>query len=132
MPSKWTAIAADYCYGEVVNSAVYKNKGSGANSVEWTAQIPKEGYYEVSIWNSKMRMPMRRGRDRHREERNQTYTIQYGDEKESITLNLEEEEEGWIPIGNFYLSEGEVTITLTDKVSGNYVIADAVKFTATE
>ncbi len=132
MPSKWTAIAADYCYGEVVNSAVYKNKGSGANSVEWTAQIPKEGYYEVSIWNSKMRMPMRRGRDRHREERNQTYTIRYGDEKESITLNLEEEEEGWIPIGNFYLSEGEVTITLTDKVSGNYVIADAVKFTATE
>jgi len=32
---------------------------------------------------------------------------------------------------SIYLKEN-VIITLTDKVSGDYVIADAVKFTATE
>lgn len=69
---------------------------------------------------------------RHKEERNQTYTIQYDKEKESVTLDLDEETEGWVSIGNFYLPQGEVIITLTDKVSGDYVIADAVKFTATE
>ena len=67
-----------------------------------------------------------------KEERNQTYTIQYDKEKESVTLDLDEETEGWVSIGNFYLPQGEVIITLTDKVSGDYVIADAVKFTATE
>ena len=138
MPSQWTAMAADYCYGETINSAVYKNKGSGANSVEWSAEIPKDGYYEVSVWNPKMGGMVTmmavggRGHGRDRGDRNQTYVIQYDNQKESITLDLEQEDGGWVPLGNFYLSKGTVTITLTDKVSGNYVIADAVKFTATE
>lgn len=133
MPSQWTTIAADYCYGETIQSAVYKSKGSGNNSVEWKAEIPEDGYYDVAIWNPKsnMRFAMRdrrRGRG-HQEERNQTYLIRYDEEEESITLNLEEEEEGWVSLGNFYLPQGTATITLTDKVSDNYVIADAVKFT---
>ncbi|MCI5706494.1 MAG: hypothetical protein MR298_04110, partial [Odoribacter sp.] len=64
------------------------------------------------------------------EERNQTYTISYGKEEESITLNLQQEDPGWISLGNFYLPQGTTTITLTDKVSGRYVIADAVKFSS--
>ncbi|MDE6450731.1 MAG: hypothetical protein K2L23_00270 [Odoribacter sp.] len=128
-PSKWTAIAGDYCYGESISSAVYKRKGSGNNSVQWTAKIPKNGYYEVSIWNAKQNMRRGPGRRRDQEERNQTYTIRYGNEEENITLDMEQEDSGWISWGNFYLPEGPVTITLTDKVSGRYVIADAVKFT---
>lgn len=133
MPSKWTAIAADYCYGETVNSAVYKKTGSGNNSVEWTAELPQDGYYEVSVWNPKMggmfAMSFDRRRRRDRGERNQTYTIQYDQEKETVTLDLEQEEGGWVSLGNFYLPKGTATITLTDKVSGDYVIADAVRFT---
>ena len=132
MPSKWTAMAADYCYGETIQSAVYKSQGHGNNSVEWSTELKKTGYYEISIWNPKMTGfgfgPPRR---RHREERNQTYVIQYGEEKEEITLDLEMEPEGWISLGNFYLPEGSVTISLNDAVSGSYVIADAVKLTRT-
>lgn len=132
-PSKWTAIAGDYCYGETINSALYKVKGSGANSVEWSADIPREGYYEVSVWNPKMEnvsFSMRRG---HRAEgRNQTYTLTYGQEKEDITIDLEQESTGWVSAGNFYFQKGNVTISLTDKVEGQYVIADAVKFTKIE
>ena len=132
MPSKWTAMAADYCYGETIQSAVYKSQGHGNNSVEWSTELKKTGYYEISIWNPKMTGfgfgPPRR---RHREERNQTYVIQYDEEKEEITLDLEMEPEGWISLGNFYLPEGPVTISLNDAVSGSYVIADAVKLTRT-
>lgn len=133
MPSKWTAMAADYCYGESIRSAVYKSQGRGNNSVEWSTDIPKSGYYEISVWNPKMTGPMF-GPRRHRgkEERNQTYTIRYGEEEESITLDMEMEDEGWRSLGNFYLPDGKVTITLTDKVDGSYVIADAVKFTLSE
>lgn len=131
-PSKWTAIAADYCYGASINSAVYKKQGSGNNSVEWRAELPKDSYYEVSIWNPKMDNAFvlgGRGRRRERNERNQTYTLAYDQGKESITLDLTQEDGGWVTLGNFYLPQGTATITLTDKVSGNYVIADAVKFT---
>ena len=129
-PSKWTAIATDYCYGDVIQSAFYKRKGSGNNAVVWSAEIQQDGYYEISIWNPKQnRMGPPRRHDN--EERNQTYTISYGKEEESMSLNLQQEEPGWISLGNFSLPQGTTTITLTDKVSGDYVIADAVKFTKT-
>lgn len=132
-PTKWTAIAADYCYGETVQSAVYKSKGSGLNSVEWRTELPGEGYYDVSVWNPKtggsFGMNFGRRNRRDREERNQTYVVAYDQEKESITLDMEQEDSGWVSLGSFYFPKGEVKITLTDDVSGSYVIADAVKFT---
>lgn len=134
MPSKWTAIAADYCYGETINSAVYKKKGSGNNSVEWSAVLPKDGYYEVSVWNPKMSgmggmMMFGRRNRRAKADRNQTYTLLYEEGKEEITIDLEQEDNDWVSLGNYYLPKGTVTIQLTDKISGDYVIADAVKFT---
>lgn len=133
VPSKWTAVAGDFCYGETINSAVCKRKGSGVNYVEWSAEMPRDGYYEVSIWNPKQQqMFFGGGRRRgNREERNQTYTLLFGDEKENITLDLLQEDAGWVSVGNFYIPKGTAKIVLTDKVAGNYVIADAVKFTLT-
>lgn len=125
-PSKWTAIAGDFCYGATINSAVHKSKGSGANSVVWEAEIPRDSYYELLIWNPKITFGRRRRNDD--EERKQTYTLRYNDREESVTLDLGEEDEGWVSIGNFDLSKETVTVTLTDKVSGRYVIADAIKF----
>lgn len=132
MPPQWTAVAADYCYGETVQSAVYKKKGNGSHAAEWKAEIPQDGYYELSVWNPLSDIFSSRRRNRHQEERNQTYTVRYGQEKESITLNLEAEQEGWLSLGSFYLPRGTATVTLTDKVSGRYAIADAVKFTRIE
>lgn len=128
-PSQWTSVVADYYYGETIHSAVYKSKGSGANSVEWKAEIKREGYYELSVWNPKSNMFHFGGRRDRREEREQTYTLHTGQEMETFVLDLERENEGWVSVGNFYLPKGSVTLTLTDKVSGNYVIADAIKFT---
>lgn len=131
-PSQWTLTATDYCYGDIINSAVYKIKGSGANSVVWTAHIPKEGYYEVSVWNAKPNFGMWGRRGRNMPKRVQTYILRYGSEQEKVPLDMESEQAGWVSIGNFYLPEGAATITLTDKTDGQYVIADAVKFVRIE
>ena len=134
-PSKWTAFVAYYCYGATINSAVYKKKGNGNNSVQWIADISQSSYYELFIWNPKNPMNRRMGRPRQggenekQEGQNQTYTISYGDETESITIDLLQGENDWISLGNFYLPKGVTTVTLTDKVTGQYVIADAIKFT---
>lgn len=131
-PTKWTATVSGNCYGTAVNSAYYKKKGTGANKAEWTTNIPKSNYYEVYIWNpsfDNMMMTMgRRGGGHEREERSQTYTIRYDVEAEDIKIDLAQEETGWVSIGNFFLPEGDVTITLSDKVTGEYVVADAVRF----
>lgn len=130
VPATWKAVAGDFCYGETISSAYCKRKGSGANSAEWTAEIPEDGEYEVAIWNPKQTMfRMGGGRHGNREERNQTYTLKHGSGQETETLDFEMEDGGWVRMGNYIIPRGTATITLTDKVSGRYVIADAVKFT---
>lgn len=129
-PSKWTAVINNTCYGTSVNSAVHKAKGKGGNQVEWSVTIPKATYYEVAVWNPKFET-WGRGRRGNNRERTQTYVVKYDQEEETVTIDLGPEENGWVPLGNFYLPEGKVTVSLSDKVSGDFVVADAVKFTAT-
>lgn len=134
-PSKWTAVVNNTCYGSPINSAVYKSKGKGGNQVVWTAELPKDNYYEVFIWNPKFDSGFmsfssgRGGRGHGRENRTQDYIIKYDMEEEKVSVDLGQEENTWVSLGSFYLPKGEVTVTLTDKVGGQYVVADAVKFT---
>lgn len=128
-PSKWTAVVKSSCFGESVHSAVYKSKGTGANKVEWTAEIPKDNYYEIFVWNPKFEIWFWGRHNRTRNDQTQTYTIAYDEEKETASVDFAQEENGWVSLGSYYLPAGRVTVTLTDKVSSVFVSADAVKFT---
>lgn len=127
---EWTLTAGEIFYGESIRSAVYKSAGKGNAYIEWKAEIPEDGFYEVSIWNAKNERYtiINEQGQQSGPESIQTYTLTYEGESESVTLDLEEKESGWIPLGNFYLSRGEATIRLTDKAEGKVVIADAVRF----
>ena len=35
---------------------------------------------------------------------------------------------GWNPVGNIDLSKGETTVTISDKTDGDYVVADAIRW----
>jgi len=140
LPTKWTRIAADYCYGDIIHSAYYKKAGSGQNAIEWTANIKKPGTYEIFIWSGNIESNVNNlfgGRGARRfmnrmnsDSKEQTYEIKYNiHKKEKITLDLVKEAVGWVSIGTFPLDKETVTIRLTDRVKGSYVIADAVKFT---
>jgi len=140
LPTKWTRIAADYCYGDIIHSAYYKKAGSGQNAIEWSADIKKAGTYEIFIWSGNIESNINilfAGRGSRRfmsrmqsDSKEQTYEINYNiHKKETITLDLVKEAIGWVSIGNFPLDKGKITIRLTDRVKGSYVIADAVKFT---
>lgn len=125
-PSRWTAVINSTCYGLPVNSAVHKNKGTGMHKVEWTAVLPENSVYEVFVWNPKFESWW--WGERYRNENNQTYTIAYDTEQENVTVDLNQGENGWISLGTFYLPEGKVRVILSDKVSGQFVVADAVRF----
>ena len=135
-PIEWTAFIQNWCYGEVVKSALYKKNGTGQACATWTAELPEGGYYEIAIWNAKdsfmrMYLGLPNGGEK-RMERIQHYLVRYGEKEETIDIDLEVEENGWVSLGHFDLPAGEVSITLTDETTGEYVIADAVKFTRIE
>lgn len=127
-PSKWTAVIGNTCYGESVYSAVYKRKGNGGNKVEWATKIPRDNYYEIFVWNPKFEVWNWGRHRRTRSDQTQTYTIEYDKEAETVSVDFAQEENGWVSLGSFYLPSGEVKVILSDKVSANYVVADAVKF----
>ena len=133
-PVEWSAFIADYCYGDIVRGAMYKQKGTGQAAATWTANLPEEGHYEIFIWNARNELVLGAvtigadGTPIEAPKREQHYIVRYGEEKETIIIEVDTEPNDWVSLGQFYLPAGEITITLTDETAGNYVIADAVKF----
>lgn len=126
-PSQWTAVISNTCYGLPINSAIHKSQGTGMHKVEWKAVLPANSVYEVFVWNPKFESWWFRG-ERYRSEQTQTYVIKYDTEEEVASVDLDQGENGWTSLGTFYLPQGEVTVTLTDKVNGQFVVADAIRF----
>lgn len=126
-PSRWKTVIRNTCYGNPVNSAVYKKRGVGNNEAIWTAQIPHDNYYEVFVWNPKFDSWEGR-RERYRSEKLQTYIIKTGEEESTASLDMNQGESGWVSLGSFYFTQGEASVRLSDKVGGDMVVADAIKF----
>lgn len=126
-PSQWTAVINNTCYGLPVHSALHKKKGAGVHRVEWTAELPENSLYEIFVWNPKFESWWFRG-ERYRSEQNHTYTIKYDEEEETVTVDLNQGENGWLSLGTFYLPRGKVSVILSDKTGGQFVVADAVRF----
>ena len=45
-----------------------------------------------------------------------------------MTVDLNQGENGWVSLGTFYLPRGKVSVILSDKTGGQFVVADAVRF----
>ena len=137
-PPHWTKTVMESAYGDVVQSAAYKRSGTGQATATWTAKIPENGYYEIAVWNPRdVNMQILVYDENGKQTsvvREQQYIVRYEgqEEEEAFTINLEEEDNGWISLGRFDLPAGEASVTLTDKGSWKFVIADAVKFTRIE
>lgn len=126
-PTRWTATVGISFYGDYINSCMYKKVGSGNNKAEWTAKIPESGYYEVYVYVPQAPGP----RWMNREENFQYYTVKHDDGEEEISVKMTGPgSEGWFMLGSFYFSEGDATVTLSDKGSGarQLIYADAVKW----
>ena len=126
-PTRWTATVGISFYGDYINSCMYKKVGKGNNKAEWTAVLPESGYYEVYVY-----VPMAPGpRWMNREDNFQYYTVKHDDGEEEIQVKMTGPgSEGWFMLGTFHFSEGNATVTLSDKGSGTrqLIYADAVKW----
>jgi len=98
--------------------------GDGSAYFRWFMTMPYSGLYEVSAWWAG-------GGNRETDVR---YEIEHGDETEIVYRNQREDGAQWNSLGEFHYQQGETgAVTVTNhETSGDYVEADAVKFTLLE
>lgn len=137
-PNKWQATVQNDFYGTYKHSAYFIKTGAGNQKVQWNAEIPESGKYDIYYYTpnsrqfSRMRDMGRGGRgggDRRMggiEDMN--FIIYHDDGIDETTLNASGSGDEWSYLGTFYLSQGTAKVELTDKSKGRVVYADAVKW----
>lgn len=136
VPEKWTLVTHYGFYGDRVRSGCLKKSGDGKFKAEWSVNIEKAGYYELSVFipddvdlyrlitNSKG-MAMR-----NVNMIKQFYTVYHDGKEAKITVEVPVMDRGWISLGRFYFTPGEASVVLTDKGNADdqIIYADAVKW----
>jgi ABC-type transport system involved in multi-copper enzyme maturation permease subunit len=144
-PAVWTPIAHSAFYGESIRSGYLSKKGDGQNIATWKILLPEAGFYDVYMYVplSAMYKPQSRGRggDREREESRKgggpqfadqgtkySYVISSNEGIEEVEYTLNKPEEGWNKIGTFHFPADTAKVELSNKVEGERVFADAIKW----
>lgn len=122
---KWLATLGSDYFGRYIKSVHYKQGGNGNSTAKWQAYLSQSSNYKVYTYISSVRMP-RRGR----EDVSGTYlyTVSHDDGDEIIEVEPPNRGGEWIYLGEFYFSEGDATVSLSDKTEQPLVIADAIKW----
>ncbi len=124
-PVKWELVAGSNFFGKFIKSAYFKKGGKGDAKIRWTARIKESGDYDCYVY---VPSTFRRGRFRRekKKEDKYLYIVHHDDGDEDIELTIPENG-GWVYLGDFYFSEGNAVIELSDKTDSNMVYGDAVK-----
>ncbi|MBN2166020.1 MAG: hypothetical protein JW717_07070 [Marinilabiliaceae bacterium] len=122
---KWRSILGSDFYGRFIKSAYYKQKGNGDASVKWVGNITESGNYTVYAFVNSIRIPRRQRED---EKGEYNYTVIHDDGKDDIKVEPPRRGGEWVYLGDFYFSQGEATVSMSDKTERRVVVADAVKW----
>ncbi len=126
---RWTPVLNSSYFGKYTKSFVYKESGDGNAKAKFVAQLPESGRYNVYAMIPSRRMGSfgRRGRN-NTDNSSQVYTVYHDDGVEDIEVPIDNDSEEWALLGEFYFSDGEAVVELSDKSERRVVIADAIKW----
>ncbi len=123
-PRTWRATTNSSYFGKFIRSAHYIRSGDGKKKVTWSIPIKGDGTYEVFSYIAKNR---RGRRDNQETSGEYTYTINHGQGKEEVVVDLKTADDGWNSLGSFYFTGDTVKVELGNKSAAQVVVADAVK-----
>ena len=123
-PSKWSPTLGSNFYGKYIKSAYYKRSGSGNATVKWVAEIPESGNYSVYVYVTYIRGPGRR----NDEKGNFKYQVTHDDGTDEFLVEPESRDGEWKYLGDFYFSQGQASVSMSDQSERRIVAADAVKW----
>jgi len=123
----WERLKSTGFYGEYIYSAYYIRAGQGDKKAQWEAELPESGNYSVYTY---VINKSSFGRKNFFEDhiKDFQYIIHHDDGQDEVSVDFVKAEMGWNLLGSYYFSKGNAKIEITDKTSGNLVVADAVKW----
>jgi hypothetical protein len=125
---RWTPVLNAMAFGLYTKSVYYKKPGEGNAKARFTAQLTETGRYNLYAMIPPMNFG-NFGRNRNnQEEGNYSFLVYHDDGEQEVIVPLDKEEWEWAFLGEFYFSNGEAIVELSDKSTKNIVIADAVKW----
>ncbi len=126
---RWTPVLNSSFFGKYTKSYVYKESGDGNAKAKFVAQLPESGRYNVYAMIPSRRMGSfgRPGRD-NAQNGSQIYTVYHDDGTDDVEVEIDSDSEEWALLGEFYFSDGEAVVELSDKSERRVVVADAIKW----
>ena len=101
--------------------------GKGERQAVFTVELPQSGQWELEYFFSK---PTSRSASRLELG---TWKLTLVDESGSqeLTFDATGGESGWNSLGTFEVADGEVRLMVSNETDGDYVVADAIRWTRT-
>jgi hypothetical protein len=124
--SGWSRWTMGNAYGRYRHTTAVVNKGGGRRTATFAAEIPEAGEWELQYYLPRMRGPGGRGGPDLG-----TWTLTVADDRETreVTFDADGGEPGWNSLGSFSIDAGEVRVVVSDATEGDFVLADAVRWT---
>ena len=135
-PAQWHLFKNPGLFGQYIRSAYYIRPGNDEYRATWKIAIPERGRYRVYVHVPEKDQLLtfwqrRRGQSDSYWGR-YTYIVEHADGAESIELDIDSAQPGWQLLGSYFFDPGESAIHLSDKATGQMVIADAIRISREE
>ncbi|GAF02313.1 golvesin C-terminal-like domain-containing protein [Saccharicrinis fermentans] len=124
--TRWTPVLNSMSFGEFTKSVYYKKAGDGNAVAQFKAKLDVTGRYNVYAMIPSQRLGNFRGRDP--KDASYIFTVHHDDGEDLVEVPIDQDESEWAFLGEYYFSEGEAIVELSDKTTKRVVIADAVKW----
>ncbi len=124
LPSSWSRVVYSTSFGKYRQTLAVVRAGDGEKRAVFTAVIDQAGPWDLELhlpWKQNM-MPGRKWGTYHL-----VVTDSYGDEHE-IQFDSMAAPLGWSLAGSMDLPEGKTTLTISNKTDGQFVVADAIRW----
>ena len=127
MPSRWSRLKYNDAFGEYRRTLAIVRAGQGDKMATFETEVPKAGRWELSFYlPSKQRFGLMR---ESRERGSWKLLLDDGSGEREIEFDAADADSGWNSLGMFEVASGTVRVSVTDETDGEYVVADAIRWT---
>jgi hypothetical protein len=124
LPSSWSRVVYSTSFGKYRQTLAVVRAGDGEKKAVFTADINQAGQWDLELhlpWKQNL-MPRRKWGTYHL-----VVTDSNGDARE-IEFDSTATPLGWSLVESVFLPEGQTTLTISNKTDGQFVVADAIRW----
>lgn len=123
IPGRWSRGTSASAHGLYRHTFAWTRSGKGATRAEFTTEVPRSGPYDLAV-----HLPNKRRFFGVRNWGVWTLTVVQNGDRQEVEFDAAAAQEGWNLLDTLELAAGEVTVEMTDDVTGQVVVADAVRW----